>query len=125
MGECLVSCYIKKQASVSLSTAEPEYISAGSCLDQLLWIKYQLSDYELSYDKTPIYYDNTSAINLTKNLVQHSRTKHIEMRYHFIREHKEEGTVELILVPSNKQLVDIFTNLFVRKSSQESASSLV
>lgn len=66
----------------------------------------------MTYNKTPIFYDSTSMINLTKNPVQHPRTKHIEIMHHLIREHVEEGTVELIFVPSNKQLADIFTKPF-------------
>ena len=82
----LVSWHNKKQACVALSTAEAEYIVAGSCYAQNLWLKQQLSDFGLNLSKSPILCDNTSAINVTKNLVQHSRTKHIEIRHHFIRD---------------------------------------
>ena len=66
-------------------------------------------DYGMKLTKIPIYCDNTSAIAITENPVQHSRTKHINIRYHFIREHVMNGTVELHFVPTDKQLADIFT----------------
>ena len=99
----------KKQKSISTSTAEAEYIAAGSCYAQILWMKNQLQDYGLSYSKIPIYCDNQSAIAMTGNPVQHSLTKHISIRYHFIREHVMEGTIELHFVPTDQQLADIFT----------------
>ena len=87
IGSALVSRDSKKQNSVALSTAEAEYISTGSCCAQILWMKQQLSYYGILLDHIPIRYDNTSAINLSKNPVQHSRTKHIEIRHHFLRDH--------------------------------------
>ena len=61
------------------------------------------------YNETPIYCDNTSAINLTKNPVLHSRTKHIEIRHHFIRDHVQSKNIKVEFVNSDKQLADIFT----------------
>ncbi|RZB86587.1 Retrovirus-related Pol polyprotein from transposon TNT 1-94 [Glycine soja] len=87
IGSALVSWHNKKQNSVALSTAEPEYISTGSCCAQILWMKQQLSNYGIVLDHIPIKCDNTSAINLSKNPVLHSRTKHIEIRHHFLRDH--------------------------------------
>ena len=66
---------------------EAEYIIVESCCAQILWIKQQLEDFGIKLNKTPIRCDNTSAINLIKNLTQHSRSKHIEIRHHFIREY--------------------------------------
>ena len=80
----------KKQNSMSLSTAEVEYITAGSYCAQLLWMKKLLHDYEISQDNMCVFCDNTSAINLSKNLVQHSKSKHIEIRYHFFWDLVEE-----------------------------------
>jgi len=85
-GSSLISWNNKKQACVTLSTAEAEYIVAGICCAQILWFKQQLSDFGLKVTKVPLFCDDTSSINLTKNPVHHSRTKHIEIRYHFIRE---------------------------------------
>ena len=87
IGSALVSWYSKKQNNVALSFAEVEHISAGSCCAQILWMKQQISDYGIILDHILIRYDNTSAINLSKNPVQHSRTKHIEIRHHFLRDH--------------------------------------
>ncbi|KAK1366493.1 hypothetical protein POM88_042054 [Heracleum sosnowskyi] len=109
LGGRLVSWFSKKQHSVSTSTAEAEYIAAGSCCAQILWMKNQRLDYGLVLNNIPIYCDNTSAIAISDNPVQHSRTKHIDIRHHFIREHVERGTVKLIYVPTEKQLADIFT----------------
>ena len=82
LGPSLVSWHSKKQNSVALSTAEAEYIAAGACCAQVLWI--QLRDLGINLKHVPIRCDNMSAINITKNPVQHSRTKHIEVRHHFI-----------------------------------------
>ena len=72
-------------------------------------MKNQLLDYGLEFSKIPIYCDNQSVIATTGNPVQHSMTKHISIRYHFIREHVMEGTMELHFVPTDQQLADIFT----------------
>ena len=94
---------------MSLSTAEVEYIAAGSCCSQLFWIKKILTDYEISQDTMVVYCDNSSAINISKNSVQHSETKHIEIRYHFIRDLVERKIVCLEYIPTERQNVDIFT----------------
>ena len=72
-------------------------------------MRNQLRDYGLLLSKIPIFCDNTSAIAISNNPVQHSRTKHIDIRYHFIREHVTNGTVELHFVPTEQQIADIFT----------------
>lgn len=72
-------------------------------------MRNQLLDYGLNYSKIPTYCDNQSAIVMKGSLVQHSMTKHINIRYHFIREHVMEGTIEMHFVPTDQQLVDIFT----------------
>ncbi|KAG8650820.1 hypothetical protein MANES_07G073615v8 [Manihot esculenta] len=109
LGQSLISWCSKKQNSVALSTAEAEYVAAGLCCSQILWIKQQLRDFEVSLDHIPIKCDNTSAINLTKNPIQHSRTKHIDIRPHFIRDHVLNGDIVLEFVDTNNQLADIFT----------------
>jgi len=104
-----ISWHNKKQARVALSTAEAEYIDVGSCCAQILWIKKQLEDFGLKINKVPLLCDNTSAINMTKNQVQHSRTKHIKIRHHFIRDHINNGDYEIKFISIESQLADIFT----------------
>ncbi|KAJ1687189.1 hypothetical protein LUZ63_018579 [Rhynchospora breviuscula] len=109
LGGSLVSWSSRKQTSVALSTAEAEYVAAGSCCTQLLWMMQTLRDYELKFQKVSILCDNTSAILISKNPILHSRTKHIEIRHHFIRDHVEKGDVELVHVDTKEQIADIFT----------------
>ena len=99
VGANLVAWMSKKQNSVSLSTAEAEYIAAGSCCSQLLWMKKVLTDYGTSQDTMVVYCDNSSAIDITKNPIQHFKTKHIEIRYHFIRDLVERKIVCLEYIP--------------------------
>ena len=100
---------IARNKTPSLSTAEAEYIAAGSCCAQLLWMKQMLKDYGFDLDTLIIFCDNTSAINISKNLVQHSRTKHIDIRQHYIRELVENKTLVLEYIETEPQLADIFT----------------
>ncbi|XP_065623620.1 uncharacterized mitochondrial protein AtMg00810-like [Quercus suber] len=109
LGNNLVSWMSKKQNSVSLSTTEAEYIAAGSCCAQLLWMRKLLHDYGISQDIMCVFCDNTSAINLSKNPVQHSKSKHIEIHYHFIRDLVEDKTVCLEFINTDNQKADIFT----------------
>jgi hypothetical protein len=109
LGNCLVSWSSKKQNSVALSTAEAEYVAAGACCAQVLWMKHTLLDYNLCFDHVKILCDNTSTIHMTKNANQHSRTKHIDIRYHFLRDHHEKGDIEIDYVSTEFQLADIFT----------------
>ena len=99
---CLISWSSRKQGTVALSTAEAEYVAAGSCCSQVLWIKHQLCDYESDLDCIPLLCDNTSAINLSKNPVHHARTKHIEVRHHFIRDHVESRDIDLRFISTEK-----------------------
>nr|GEV51232.1 retrovirus-related Pol polyprotein from transposon TNT 1-94 [Tanacetum cinerariifolium] len=90
LGEKLVSWSLKKQDCTVLSTAEAEYVSISACCAQVLWMQTQLTDYGFHFNKIPIYCDSKSAIAISYNPVQHSRTKHIAVRYHFIKEHIEK-----------------------------------
>nr|GEV76237.1 putative ribonuclease H-like domain-containing protein [Tanacetum cinerariifolium] len=109
LGEKLVSWSSKKQDCTTLSTDEAEYVSLSACCAQVLWIRTQLTDYGFHFNKIPIYCDLKSAIAISCNPVQHSRTKHIAVRYHFIKEHVEKGTIELYFVKTDYQLAGIFT----------------
>ncbi|GJU07663.1 hypothetical protein Tco_1124093 [Tanacetum coccineum] len=97
------------------STAEAEYIAMSGCCAQILWMRSQLTDYGLGFNKIPMYCDNKSAIDLCCNNVQHSRLKHIDIRFHFIKEHVENGVIELYFVNSEYQLADIFTKPLCRE----------
>ena len=92
-----------------LSTAEAEYVAGASGCTQLLWMRQTLRDYGVDNDKVPLLCDNESAIKIAYNPMQHSRTKHIEIRNHFIRDHVARGDIELQYVPTKDQLADIFT----------------
>src|SRR6266487_1334761 len=109
LGNNLISWFSKKQNSVSLSTAEAEYIGAGSSCSQLLWMKQMLKEYNVEQDVLTLYCDNLSAINISKNPIQHSRTKHIDIRHHFIRDLVKDKVVTLEHVSTEEQLADIFT----------------
>ena len=100
VGANLVAWISKKQNSISLSTTEVEYIVTGSCCSQLLWMKKVLTDNGITQDTMVVYCDNSSAIDISKNPVQHFKTKHIEIRYHFIRDLIERKMVclEYILI---------------------------
>jgi crotonobetainyl-CoA:carnitine CoA-transferase CaiB-like acyl-CoA transferase len=104
-----VSWSSKKQNSVTLSTSEAEYVASGVCCAQLLWMKQMLSDYGCEFSKIRLLCDNESAIKLANNPVQHSRTKHIDIRHHFLRDHEAKGDVALRHVSTERQLADIFT----------------
>ncbi|GKC77545.1 hypothetical protein Tco_1128319 [Tanacetum coccineum] len=90
----LVGWSSKKQDCTALSSAEAVYVSLSACCAQVIWMRTQLTDYGFHFNKIPIYCDSTSAIAISCNPVQHSRTKHIAVRYHFIKEHVEKGTIE-------------------------------
>uniref|UniRef100_A0A0A9DZR3 Reverse transcriptase Ty1/copia-type domain-containing protein n=1 Tax=Arundo donax TaxID=35708 RepID=A0A0A9DZR3_ARUDO len=105
----LVSWSSKKQNSVALSTAEVEYISAGSYCAQLLWMKQTLLDFGVTFDEVPLLCDNESAVKIATNSVQHSRTKHIDIQHHFLRDHVSKGDIKIGGISTNDQLADIFT----------------
>ncbi|KAK6115602.1 hypothetical protein DH2020_007871 [Rehmannia glutinosa] len=109
LGNIWVSLFSKKQNSLATPTAEAEYIVAGSCCAQVLWMKQELRDYEIEEKVIPIMCDNTSAIAIAQNPVLLSRTKHIDVRYHFIRDHVEKKDITLEYISTDKQLADIFT----------------
>ena len=110
LGGCLISWLRKKKTSILLSTMEEEYIAAVSCYTQVLWMKQTLQDLQVQFSEPiPIFCDNTSAISISKNPVMHSKTKHIPIKYHFVREQVAEKNIKLEYVCTKEQIADIFT----------------
>nr|GEW15330.1 hypothetical protein [Tanacetum cinerariifolium] len=115
-GDKLVSWLSKKQDCTSMSSVEAEYVSLSTCCAQVLWMRAQLTDYGFHFDKIPMYCDSKAAIAISCNPVQHLRTKHIDVRYHFIKEKVEKGIVELFFVRTEYQLADMFTKALPKES---------
>ena len=124
LGSCLISWATRKQNSVALSIAESEYVAAASCCAQLLWVKQQLKDFGIETCCIPILCDNTSAINMAKNPVQHKRTKHIDVRHHFLRDNVEKGNIIMEFCKTENQVADIFTKALGRESFQKNRLEL-
>ncbi|GJU72267.1 retrovirus-related pol polyprotein from transposon TNT 1-94 [Tanacetum coccineum] len=115
LGDRLVSWSSKRQKSAAISSTEAEYIALSGCCAQVLCTRSQLTDYGLGFNKIPMYGDNKSAIALCYNNVQHSKSKHIDIRYYFIKENVENGVIELYFVNTEYQLADIFTKALCRE----------
>lgn len=110
MGSGAVSWSSKKQQIVTLSTTEAEFVAAAACASQAIWLRRLLEELGFHQNSpTPVYCDNTSAIKLSKNPVLHGRSKHIDVRYHFLRDLANDGTIDLIYCKSEDQIADIFT----------------
>nr|GEV66670.1 ribonuclease H [Tanacetum cinerariifolium] len=90
-------------------TTEAKYVTLSACCAQVIWMRTQLLDYGYKYNRIPMYCDSKRAIAISCNPVQHSYTKHIDIRYYFIKEHVEKGTMELYFVGTEYQLADLFT----------------
>ncbi|GKB61779.1 hypothetical protein Tco_0917965, partial [Tanacetum coccineum] len=98
LGDRLVSWSSKKQKGTAISSIEAEYIALSGCYAQILWMRSQLTNYGLVFNKIPLYCDNESTIALCFNNIRHSRSKHIDIRHYFIKEQVENGVVELYFV---------------------------
>ncbi|GKF58331.1 hypothetical protein Tco_0171868 [Tanacetum coccineum] len=92
-----------------MSSTEVEYVSLSACCAKVLWLRTQLTNYGFHFDKIPMYCDSKAAITISCNPVQHSHTKHIDVRYHFIKKQVENGIIELFFVGTQYQLADMFT----------------
>ena len=104
MGDFSVSWLSKKQPSIALSTIEDEYIVVASCCTQVIWMKQTLEDFLVKYENPiVINCDNTSAINISKNHVMHSNTKHIPIKYHFLRDQVSKKVVKLEYVDTREK----------------------
>ena len=110
MGDFFVSWLSKKQTSIALSTKEAKYIIVESCCSQVIWMKQTLEDLLVKYgNRIIINCDNTSAINISKNPILHSKTKHIPIKYHFLRDQVSQKVVKLEYVDTKEHIADIFT----------------
>ncbi|CAJ2661747.1 unnamed protein product [Trifolium pratense] len=120
LGSGVISWCSKKQDTVAQSSAEAEYLAAGLATQQSLWLRRILEDIgEKQEGSLQLHCDNKSAIAMAKNLVFHSRTRHINIKHHFIRSVIEEGDVQLIFCSSQEQLADIFTKALPRGRFQQ------
>ncbi|XP_075074361.1 secreted RxLR effector protein 161-like [Nicotiana tabacum] len=124
MGSCLISRGTRKQNSVALSTTEAEYVAASSCCAQLLWIKQQLEDFGIFSDCVPLLYDNTIALNMAKNPVQHKRTKHIDVRHRFHIYNVEKGLICMKFCSTEDQIADIITKALSREHFERNRLAL-
>ncbi|GKF06900.1 hypothetical protein Tco_0037568 [Tanacetum coccineum] len=107
MGCFLTSWFSKKQTALAISTTKAEYVSTEKACQQALWMKQALVDYGIRLDDIPIMCDNKGAIDLSKNPVQHSRTKHIEIRHHFLRYNVQKGNISIEKVSLEDNIADI------------------
>ncbi|GJY12637.1 putative ribonuclease H-like domain-containing protein, partial [Tanacetum coccineum] len=108
----LISWQCKKQTIVATSTTEAEYVAASNCCGQVLWIQNQMLDYGFNFMNTKIYIDNESTICIVKNPVFHSKTKHIEIRHHFIRDAYEKKLIQVLKIHTNDNVADLLTKAF-------------
>ncbi|KAL4573556.1 hypothetical protein LXL04_020366 [Taraxacum kok-saghyz] len=121
LGGCLVSWTSKKQFCVSTSTAEAEYVAASSCCSQVLWMQTQLKDYGYKMQQIPIYCDSKSAIAISHNPVNHSMTKHIDIRYHFLKDNIQKGHIELLTIAISSTRCSIQSSAFANQELKEPA----
>ncbi|GJV94732.1 hypothetical protein Tco_1546309 [Tanacetum coccineum] len=115
MGCCLTSWFSKKQIPLAIFMTEAEYVSTGKACQQALWMKQALIDYDICLDDVPIMCDNKGAIDLSRNPVQHSRTKHIKICHHFLHDNVQKGNISIEKVASKDNLTDILTKPLKRK----------
>nr|GEU95785.1 retrovirus-related Pol polyprotein from transposon TNT 1-94 [Tanacetum cinerariifolium] len=116
VGCCLTSWFLKKQTALDISTTEAEYVSAGKVCQQALWMNQTLTDYDVRLDDVPIMCNNKGTIDLIKNPVQHSRTKHIEICHHVLHDNVQKGHISNEKVSSVYNIADIFTKPLKRES---------
>ncbi|GJR26921.1 ribonuclease H-like domain-containing protein [Tanacetum coccineum] len=124
LGNRLISWQCKKQTVVATSTTEAEYVAAASCCGQVLWIQNQLLDYGYNFMHTVIYIDNTSTICIIENPVQHSKTKHIEIRHHFIRDCNTKKLIQMAKIDTQLNVADLLTKGFDAGRFQYLVSSI-
>nr|GEV69035.1 ribonuclease H-like domain-containing protein [Tanacetum cinerariifolium] len=116
IGCCLTSWLLKKQTALAISKTEAEYVSTEKACQQALWMKQGLVDYDIQLDDIPIMCDNKGAIDLSKNPMQHSHTKHIEILHHFLRDNVQKGHISIEKVSFVDNIAEILTKPLKRKS---------
>ncbi|GJW48534.1 hypothetical protein Tco_0080180 [Tanacetum coccineum] len=121
LGRRLITWQCKKQTIVATSTTEAEYVAAASCCGQVLWIQNQMLDYGFNFMNTKIYIDNESTICIVKNPVYHSKTKHIAIRHHFIRDAYEKKLIQVLKIHTNDNVADLLTKAFDGGNMNESS----
>ncbi|GKC59233.1 putative reverse transcriptase, RNA-dependent DNA polymerase [Tanacetum coccineum] len=124
LGNRLISWQCKKQTVVATSTTEAEYVAAASCCRQVLWIQNQLLDYGYNFMNTMIHIDNNSTICIIENPVQHSKTKHIEIRHHFIRDCNAKKLIQMVKIDTEHNVADLLTKGFDAGRFQYLVSSI-
>ncbi|GJU91251.1 putative reverse transcriptase domain-containing protein, partial [Tanacetum coccineum] len=112
LGRRLISWQCKKQIIVATSTTEAEYVAASNYCRQVLWIQNQMLDYGFNFMNTKIYIDNESTICIVKNLIFYSKTKHIEIRHHFIRDAYEKKLIQVLKIHTDDNVADLLTKAF-------------
>ncbi|GKF17669.1 hypothetical protein Tco_0062587 [Tanacetum coccineum] len=112
LGRRLISWQCKKQTIVATLTTEAEYVAAANCCGQILWIQNQLFDYGFNFMNTKIHIDNESTICIVKNPVFHSKTKHIEIRHHFIRDAYEKKLIQVQKIHTDNNVAELLTKAF-------------
>ncbi|GJX06381.1 putative ribonuclease H-like domain-containing protein [Tanacetum coccineum] len=112
LGQRLISWQCKKQTIVATSTTEAEYVAAAHCCGQCRWVQNQLLDYGFNFMNTKIHIDNESTICIVKNPVYHSKTKHIEIRHHFIRDCYEKKLISVEKIHTDLNVADLLTKPF-------------
>ncbi|GKD89417.1 hypothetical protein Tco_1364924 [Tanacetum coccineum] len=112
LGSRLISWQCKKQTIVANSTTEAEYVAASNCCGQVLWIQNQMLDYGYNFMNTKIFIDNESTICIVKNPVFHSKTKHIKIRHHFIRDSYEKRLIQVIKIHTDHNVADLLAKAF-------------
>ncbi|GKE57960.1 putative ribonuclease H-like domain-containing protein [Tanacetum coccineum] len=124
LGNRLISWQCKKQTVIAISTTKAEYVAAASCCRQVLWIQNQLLDYGYNFMNTMIHIDNNSTICIIENPVQHSKTKHIEIRHHFIRDCNAKKLIQMVKIDTEHNVADLLTKGFDAGRFQYLVSSI-
>lgn len=118
-GSSIISWSSERQKSVALSTTESEYVAAAQATKELVWIGLLLRNLLITYNKPNLFVDNQSAIRLIKNPEFHKRTKHIDIKFHFVRQKFAEGLFNLNYFETNLQLADILTKALCKQKFEK------